>query len=115
MDVELGLEVSPDGTATLVAVSDGRGGKPGHRDSAVRIFIEYFIGAPLREYFVRARAQDWSWRQIAADLERRITDTAAELDPGRPPLVVRISSDLAWRIGQEFGLTGTGRSNPPPG
>lgn len=112
--LELGLEVNPDGTATLADVSDGRGGRPGlPRDSNVRIFLEYFLGESLRDYFTRLRSEDppRPWRVIAADMEREITETAARLDPARPPLVVRISSDLAWRLGAEFGLTGG--SEPP--
>jgi hypothetical protein len=115
MNVELGLEANPDGTATLTRVSDGRGGKPGPRDSNVRIFLEYFLGESLETYFVRLRSADpaRTWREIATDMEETITTTAARLDPARAPLVVRISSDLAFRIGRELGLAGDQPAEPP--
>lgn len=83
----------------------GKHGKRGNYQSNVRIFLEYFLGERLEDYILRRRDEDppRTWQGIADDMADIINRTALELDPSRPALNVRISSNLTFRLGQGEG------------
>jgi hypothetical protein len=85
----------PDGTITISGVPGPRG----TYDSKVRAFVEYFLGESIEAYARRRRAEDppRSYQGIADDMAEIIVRTAAELDPSRPPLQVRIDGSVPFQ------------------
>lgn len=104
--MRLTTQEGEDHTLTISAVP----GRPRKYDSNVRAFVEYFLGERIETYVRRRLAEPDppSWRDIATDMAAEINRTAGQLDPTRPPLTVRISHNLPFRVVNEKD------AEPPP-